>query len=51
MLFAPLKFVTFFIRKRDFMKSIDVVKLYQELDKLMGTEIKLQGWIRNNRKH
>lgn len=32
------------------MKSIDVVKLYQELDKLMGTEIKLQGWIRNHRK-
>ena len=32
------------------MKSIDVVKLYQELDKIMGTEIKLQGWIRNHRK-
>lgn len=32
------------------MKSIDVVKLYEDLETFMGKEIKLEGWIRNHRK-
>lgn len=30
--------------------SIDVYKLYEELDKHMGSEVTLQGWVRNHRK-
>ena len=29
---------------------IDVKKLYEDIDKYMGSEVRLQGWIRNHRK-
>lgn len=32
------------------MKSIDVVKLYREIETYMGKQVCLQGWIRNHRK-
>lgn len=32
------------------MKSIDVVKLYNQIDDYMGKEVILEGWIRNHRK-
>lgn len=32
------------------MKAIDVKELYERLEELMGSEVVLQGWIRNHRK-